>query len=484
MDGDRWQIARIKWYVKPRKRWAVLILAFQILVLAAIGIMKIRSFLGFSTWKILKSAAALSTCYSISGLAAVADSISVAGTIFIWLVNLVPQKECTVSMTKLYKWAYPYFGIIFMLTMILLLECIYEGNYSMVLTDMDVLIGLISFIGGFIGSIYIVRMCWTFVFDDRCLKRITHSYIIDKINVDKKEKIGLVDFWQRHLLKDCYNCLESDYRENLETILNESLTAGYNSDAFPEKSQQKGENMIPSCSDEEMEEAQISFFKEQTQIWNAILEEKELEGCRELLRLDVTRIEKELEGEVLPKFQLVGRMPWSKRYKRRSVQVGSGDRVPLGRIAWFFVILQRMEDNGDELLFSEMYTAAVEVCKGKENSVDRVFHQLLLIAYLYFSISKQPDRKAEIVQLWDYLTTPIELTEAQFDELLTLSAKMYAAANGWGYEHYKSKKNQISSDGYSEKNALCNGTISLQLRIVTEQQMDPEPERTLAGIGV
>ena len=258
MNRNRWEIKKIPWYFSAKKRLGNLVLCLQFLCL---GIGFFKGFPSKCTVPLWENIVWLFDFpqrlpLSASGLGASANALGITGAIFIWIVNLAFQQICTVPMKRLYKWAYPHYLFNFIFSEALLLCCIYCGEAAG--QDGSPVQAAYFFLGGLCGFIYILHMCIAFVFDASKLKKIVHSYIISKINDEKKRVFGRGWLWEQHLLEDSYDCLEGEYYDNLETILNESLTVGYGDieGTF------KGENPRNPSRDGEADE--ISFFANST----------------------------------------------------------------------------------------------------------------------------------------------------------------------------------------------------------------------------
>ena len=299
MKRERWEVKRIPWYFSSKSTLSKLIFWFQLTCLC-VGILKgIPSVCNLQLWKCLVylSDFPRHLHLSASGLGSAANALGITGAVFIWMVNLASQQICTVPMKRLYEWAYPCYLYNFIFSEALLLCCVYSGTAAG--QDGSPVQVMYFFVGGLCGFIYILLMCMDFVFSAQKLKNIAHSYIIDKINSCDERSFGRDRLWEQHLLKDCYDCLEGEYYENLETILNESLTEGYDGVEVtfnaenPEKPSRKGE------------EKEISFFSEQYHIWATMVNDKTFLTGFHLMSLDVERMRSEIiEKKFLPKFHL------------------------------------------------------------------------------------------------------------------------------------------------------------------------------------
>lgn len=350
----------------------------------------------------------------------------------------------------------------------LLLGCVYEGIFNSANSSR----GIYFFIGGFIGSTYILDMCWTFTFNTAKSRDIVHSYIISKINDPDEQGRGLTAIWKQRLLKDCYDCLESQYYKNLEVILNASLI--WNHQEIPSiffNSTFRDETAKP-----EEVEMQILFLRRQLSAWDDTLCDHELVKQANLLILDVTRLRQELRGEFMPEFKISRH---AKVFNQEDY--GKTDLRP-SRAVWFHAFLLHSDYN--VFLFSQIYTHARKVLSGPRNSpytVDRTFHQLLLIARFYYVIDQKmgggagrtsSDRLSHLSFMWDQLSHSLTLTNNDFDYLFTLSALLYAADNGWTLDHYFIKLSELKDIGFSEKKVLHSRVVSYLLTLDDSQSLD------------
>lgn len=455
---ENWDIYKIPWYVRPKTTFFRLVLSAQVIFLL-IGIFSGISFPGDGLLKSTTAYIAGLSCrrmISVAGLAAVADSFSLAGVFFVWVVNSAPEQHCTVPMPTLYKWVYPHFRENFLFSMALLLFCVYEGSAQ----SANLSRGIYFFIGGSIGSIYILNMCWAFTFDTAKSRDIAHSYIITKINDPDEQDRGLTGVWKQRLLKDCYTCLERQYYKNLEVILNASLVWDH--------------QKIPSIffnsalRDETAEPAEVEmrllFLRSQLTAWNDILSGHGPIEQANLLILDVKRLRQELRGEFLPQFKLSSH---AKVFNQEDY--GKTD-LRSGRAAWFLAFLRYSDYN--VALFAQIYNHARNALSGPGNfsyTVDRTFHQLLLVARFYYVIDQEigggaagikPDCLRYLSSMWDQLSNPLRLTNDDFDYLFTLSALLYAADNMWTLDHYILKLFKLRDIGFSEKSVLQSRDFS------------------------
>lgn len=453
MDKRRWNTGNISWYKHPNKRLGYLALAVQSLCMAAAFLQLVPGH--------APCPAAIAHIAS-GGVAYAAGILDIIAAILIAVICLTSLKTCAAPMTSLYHWSYPNFEYSFVFTLVLLALAFFTGRQGSASSEAQCF-GLFCFCGGVFGLFYAIHMFWTFSLSPDCRSKAAYSYVIAKLNDEQEQGLRLYDLWQRYLLEDCCKRLKDGSYLILETILNESLTKGYDELASLER---QGKQASP----EKVESTWISFLAEQMRNWNVILSEGSLEECGRLLMLDMRRLFHELEGEHFPKFQLRDRSDAGGQPRQEA-----HTEVKPGRIVWFAVLLQKSKKDGFGQLLEQMYAETVKECEAwgyTQQTADEVFHQLLMIGHMYYSIEKkmqveadsQPrDMRLDLVQMWGRLSTPFSLTETRFDELLTLSARLYAASNGWSCFDYLKRTNQIETVGDEEKTTLFKYDLCIAL---------------------
>lgn len=475
MERERWEVKKIPWYFSTRDKLGKRIFLFQLIFLC-VGILKgIPSTCTLQLWKCLiyLSDFPQHLHLSASGFGAAANALGITGAVFIWIVNLASQQVCTVPMKRLYEWAYPHYLCNFVLSEALLLCCVYSGTAAG--QDGSPVQAMYFFTGGLCGFIYILLMCMDFVFSAPQLKSIAHSYIICKINNCDERSSGRDRLWEQHLLEDCYDCLEGEYYENLETILNESLTEGYEGmEAI--FNAETPEN--PSRSGEKKE---ISFFSEQYHIWRTIVNNKIFSARFQLMSLDVDRMRSEIVNKkFLPKFQLVKKnissaSPPLPNEEVPSLPSSSAEAVP-SRVCWFFALTHCLTNGDFSYVVRQMYDLAITRLADQSQSsisrrlVDCIFHELLISSYIYFSIDNAFTQDGTawypaLVRTWAGIPTDFVLSENRFDILFSWGALIYAAANEWTYDYFVRQELSLRRIAYSLKYSMLNQTIVDTVRL-------------------
>ena len=478
MKRDRWDIRGIPWYFSTKDKLGKRLWGLQLFFLC-VGILKgIPSVCTFQLWKCLVCLSDFPQRLHLSanGFGAAANALGITGAIFIWIVNLASQQVCTVPMKRLYEWAYPRYLRNFVLSELLLLCCVYSGTAAG--QDGSPVQAMYFFVGGLCGFVYILLMCMDFVFSAPKLKNIAHSYVICKINHCSECSSDRERLWEQHLLEDCYDCLEGEFYENLETILNESFTEGYEGmeAAFI------AENPQAPSRDRSREEKEIHFFSEQSYMWRTIVNNKAPAVRFRLMSLDVDRMRSEIvKKEFLPKFHLT-----QKAASNNSTRSQPNNETPLpeycteafpGRICWFFALTQYLADADFSYTVRKMYDWAVKRLVEQSQSLvsqkllDCVFHELLISSYIYFSLDdayaqNQATWYPSLVRIWTGISTEFVLSEDRFDILFSWGTLMYAAVSEWTYDYYVRQEPSFRRIAYSIKSSLSNQALvdTVQLR--------------------
>ena len=183
----------------------------------------------------------------------------------------------------------------------------------------------------------------------------------------KKRVFGRGWLWEQHLLEDSYDCLEGEYYDNLETILNESLTVGYGDieGTF------KGENPRNPSRDGEADE--ILFFLTNSTIYGA----RSLAANRSRLIPDSWNWRWSVCGRSLPIIRF-SRVPVC---ERRGFFAGSDKRFHStrcepefhrscpGRVCWFLTLIQHSKNKDFAHVMRHMYGLAVRrLVRGPSNA--------------------------------------------------------------------------------------------------------------------
>lgn len=475
MQQERWQLKRIQWYFTAKDTPGKWVLGLQWIFLC-VGILKgIPSRCALQLWLCLVYISDLPCCLpylSASGLGAAANALGITGAVFIWIVNLASQQVCTVPLKRLYEWAYPRYRHNFILSEVLLLLCVYSGAANG--QGGSPVQAAYFLAGGLCGFIYILRMCMDFIFNAPQLKNIAHSYIISRINSKSERDFGRHLLWEQHLLEDCYDCLEGEYYENLETILNESFTEGY------EKAEKAFNSEDPQEPSRGNEETEIGFFSEQCRMWDAAVNNKTLSASLKLMALNIERMRHEITEETfLPKFNLTREEELAPSQSSSTLPDGKVSVVP-GRVCWFLFLARRPMKDDFFYMARQMYDWTIKWFMERPvqhvaswKTIDHVFHELLLVSYVYFSVDDAyaEDRVAwypALVQIWEGISTELELSEDRFDILFSWGTLIYAAINEWTYDYYTRQEIPLRKIAYSIKNSLLHQSIIGTIRLRRE----------------
>lgn len=477
MRREHWKVGKIQWYFPAKDTLGRWIMRLQWFFLC-IGFLKgIPSICPLQLWMCLVYISDFPSHLlhlSASGLGAAANALGITGAVFIWIVNLASQQVCTVPLKRLYEWAYPRYRHNFILSELLLLCCVYSGTAAG--HDGSPVQATYFLVGGLCGFVYILCMCMDFVFNASQLKNIAHSYIISKINSKSERDFGRDLLWEQHLLEDCYDCLEGEYYENLETILNESFIEGY------EEAEGAFGSENPREPSRDKEETEIWFFSEQYRMWNTIINNKTPSSCFRLMTLDIERMRSEItEGTFLPKFKLTQEKELNPSQSalpaRKILSLSSDTKAVPSRVCWFLSLVQHPLGGDFSHTMRQVYDWTIKwlVEHPLQHSISRkevdcVFHELLIASYVYFSLDDayaqgQVAWYPALVRTWEGISTELVLSEDRLEILFSWGALMYAAVNKWTYDYYIRQETPLRRISYSIKNSLQNQTIVDTIRL-------------------